>query len=160
TALSVAAAALARRDFNILTIDLDLESPGIGEMLLNREDRPEYGTLDFYVENRLDAADAAFLEAMRAPSRLTRGRGLISVLPVMGLATERAPHNMLAKLARSYIDKPNSDGPASFLDQTRDLIRRATASASYDAVFVDARAGLNESAAASILGLGGWILLF
>lgn len=34
TALAVTAAAISREGFNILVIDLDLEAPGIGEMLL------------------------------------------------------------------------------------------------------------------------------
>ncbi len=129
-------------------------------MLLDPESRPEYGALDFFVENGFGTVDDSFLRAMVSPSRLTAGRGLISVLPVTGLTTQRSPHNMLAKLARGYLDKPYADGSATFLDQTRELVRRLTTSAGYDAVFVDARAGLNESSAASILGLGGVVLLF
>jgi hypothetical protein len=157
TALCVAAAALARDGMDILTVDLDLEAPGIGDMLLNEVDRPAYGALDFYIENGFGRADPDFMRAMLGPSRLTTSGGLISVVPATGKATDQAPHNMLAKLARSYTEKLNQ---GSFLDQTRELLKRLVEDNSYDAIFVDARAGLNESTAASILGLGGTVFLF
>jgi len=160
TALCVTAAMLARRGFDILVIDLDLEAPGLGDMLLNDGEQPEYGALDFFVENGFGTVDDAFLRSMIAPSRLTDGSGLVSVVPATGLITETAPHNMLAKLARAYIDKPVLGTLVSFLDQTRELVKRLTQASHYDAVLIDARAGLNESTAASILGLGGTVLLF
>ncbi len=157
TALCVAAAALARNGMDVLTIDLDLEAPGLGDMLLNEIDRPAYGALDFYIENGFGRADPDLIRSMLAPSRLTTSGGLISVVPATGTKTDEAPYNMLAKLARSYTEKPNQ---GSFLDQTRDLLRKLAEKSSYDAIFVDARAGLNESTAASILGLGGTVFLF
>jgi MinD-like ATPase involved in chromosome partitioning or flagellar assembly len=160
TALCVAASELSRQGFDILALDLDLEAPGIGEMLLREGERPEYGALDFFVENGFGTVDDAFLRSMMAPSRLTDGRGLVSVVPATGYATDRAPQNMLAKLARAYIDIPASGGSGSFLHQTRDLVQRLTRATHYDAVLVDARAGLNESSAASLLSLGGTVLLF
>jgi hypothetical protein len=160
TALCVAAATLARQGYDILAIDLDLEAPGIGDMLLNAGDQPEFGAMDFFVENGFGTVDDAFLRNMIGASRLTDGRGLVSVVPAIGRATERSPQNMLAKLARAYIDKPVLGGSASFLDQTRDLVARLTHANHYDAVLIDARAGLNESTAASLLGLGGTALLF
>jgi hypothetical protein len=48
----------------------------------------------------------------------------------------------------------------SFLDRTRTLITRLCQRTRYDAVFIDARAGLNEATAAAVLGLGAVILLF
>lgn len=149
TALCVASMALARRGFNILSLDLDLEAPGIGDMLLTEGERPEYGSLDFFVENGFGTVDDNFLLSMIAPSQLNDGHGLISVVPATGSATDRVPQNMLAKLARAYVEKPVSGKSASFLDQTRDLVRCLTQAAHYDAVFIDARAGLNESTAAS-----------
>ena len=124
TALCVAAATLARQGYDILAIDLDLEAPGIGDMLLNAGDQPEFGAMDFFVENGFGTVDDAFLRNMIGASRLTDGRGLVSVVPAIGRATERSPQNMLAKLARAYIDKPVLGGSASFLDQTRDLVAR------------------------------------
>ncbi len=48
----------------------------------------------------------------------------------------------------------------TFLDRVRELVSELTSQRHYDAVFVDARAGLNESTAASVLGLGAQVLLF
>lgn len=157
TALCVSAAALAEAGLNVLALDLDLEAPGLGDMLLNEEDRPRFGTLDFYIENGLGRVDSGFLNQMIAPSRLTGRGGIVSVVPAIGVATDASPQNMLAKLARSYTDKI---GHGTFLDQTRELLTKLSELGNHDVILVDARAGLNEGTAASILGLGGLVLLF
>jgi hypothetical protein len=94
---------------------------------------------------------------MIAPSRLTGRGGIVSVVPAIGHATDAKPENMLAKLARSYTDK---DEHGTFLDQTRELVTKLRTHAAHDIILIDARAGLNEGTAASILGLGGLVLLF
>jgi hypothetical protein len=67
----------------------------------------------------------------------------------------------LAKLARAYVDGFDGEGNAiSFGERARQLIDRLAALKTYDLVLVDARAGLNESTAAALLGLGANILLF
>src|ERR1051325_5278271 len=40
TALAIAAADLARRNKNVLVVDLDLEAPGVGDLLLTEERKP------------------------------------------------------------------------------------------------------------------------
>lgn len=161
TALCVTAAHLAATGRNVLVVDLDLEAPGLGAMLLPTDRTPPFGALDFYVENGLRTIGRDFLDAMIAVSPLTTGRGLVHVVPAIGHRSEENPQNVVGKLSRAYLeDIVPGQPPRTFLEQTRDLLRAAAAMGRYDAILVDARAGLNESTAAVLLGLGAWCLLF
>lgn len=161
TALAVAAADLASRGQRVLVIDLDLEAPGLGPMLLDNGTLPEFGTLDALVENGLSGLDDVFLGDLVGPSALAGGHGRLDVIPVLGKRAVAHPSDVLAKIARAYADDVGQDGRTlSFRDQVVDLIQRFSDPTRYDAVLVDARAGLHESTAASFLGLGAEVLLF
>lgn len=161
TALAVAAADLASRGLRVLAIDLDLEAPGLGPMLLNQQTLPEFGTLDALVENGVSGLDETFLADLVSPSDLARGRGRIDVMPVLGSRSLGNPGDVLAKLSRAYTEDVGEDGTvATFRDQTADLVRRFSVPTRYDAILIDARAGLHESTAAPLLGLGAEVLLF
>lgn len=161
TCLAVVAADLARRGRKVLVVDLDLEAPGIGSVLLPQKELPRFGLLDALVENGLSGIDRDFLFDMVAASPFGRGRGLIDVIPALGGAAQKHPANVLAKISRGYLEDQDESGhPISFMGQTRRLIDALAALKQYDAVLVDARAGLNESTATAILGLGAQVLLF
>lgn len=158
TALAVSSAALSRQGFNLLVVDLDLEAPGLGTMLLHES--PRFGTLDYFVESAVEDVEDEFIDGLIGTSRLA-DRGLIHVAPAVGTQSESSPQNVLGKIARAYVERRCPDGKTeSFLDRTRNLIKRLCFRESYDAVFIDSRAGLNEGTAAAILGLGAAILLF
>jgi hypothetical protein len=158
TALAVSAAALSRDGYNLLLVDLDLEAPGLGDMLL--KEVPSYGTLDYFVEAAVSEIDDDFLDNLVVPSLLA-DRGLVHVAPAVGARGNSSPQNVLGKIARAYVEKVGTDGKVmSFLDQTRELVRRLCERNRYDVVLIDARAGLNEGTAGAILGLGADILLF
>ncbi len=161
TALAVAAVDLASRGLRVLAVDLDLEAPGLGPMLLNEGTLPEYGTLDALVENGLSALDNTFLSDLIGPSDLAAGRGRIDVMPVLGRRSLANPGEVLAKLSRAYTEVVGANGSvATFRDQVAELLDRVLARARYDIVVIDARAGLHESTAASLMGLGAEVLLF
>lgn len=161
TALAVLAAHASRRGLDTLVIDLDLESPGVGTTLLSDERMPRYGALDYFVENGLSGVDEAFLDDMIGVSDLTNGRGLVHVVPGTGTACNVAPQNVIAKLSRAYLEDPRSESaPLSFLQQTQALVEQLTERRRYDLCLIDARAGLNESTAAALLGVGADVLLF
>jgi len=67
TALAVAAADLASRGRRVLAIDLDMEAPGLGAMLLDEGTLPEFGLIDALVENGLSPLDDAFLADLVGP---------------------------------------------------------------------------------------------
>lgn len=161
TALAVASVALAERGYNVLVVDLDLEAPGLGGIFLGRKQMPKFGTLDYFVESTLGDLDDAFIENLISVSPLTQGRGSVHVAPAVGSAGERNPQNVLGKIARAYLEVEDTDkDTATFLNRTRDLIKHLSQRSRYEAIFVDARAGLNETTAAAVLGLGADVLLF
>jgi cellulose biosynthesis protein BcsQ len=161
TALSVFAAHLADSGHATLVIDLDMEAPGVGSMLIDKDATPLFGSIDYFVESSLRQLDDAFMRDCVAASWLGGGRGRIDVIPSIGSKSLDNPSGVLAKLARAYLESPAENGhQGTFLEQVQELVRRLTALSRYDAVLVDARAGLHETTAAAILGLGADILLF
>jgi MinD-like ATPase involved in chromosome partitioning or flagellar assembly len=161
TALAVMAAHLSARGLRVLAIDLDLEAPGIGTMLISPDAMPKYGTLDYLVENGISGIDDDFMENMRGTSFLGSSGGQVAVLPAFGGATIEHPAGGLAKIARAYLeDVQSGGGTISLTDQIREMLERFEATGAYDVVLVDGRAGLHESTAAVVLGLGAETLLF
>jgi MinD superfamily P-loop ATPase len=162
TALAVCATELARQGRKVLVIDLDLEAPGLGHMLLPDELLPAFGLLDAHVESHAGALDDDFLDSMVAASPFGRGHGLIDVVPAVGAQATRHPANVLAKIARAYLESHDEqdDRSVSFLERTRQITDRLAGLKRYDAILIDARAGLNESTAAALLGLQARVLLF
>jgi CobQ/CobB/MinD/ParA nucleotide binding domain len=161
TALCVAATDLARHGKNILVVDLDLEAPGVGSLLLGEDDAPRLGSIDYLVESTVVEPDrlSLLIPHLVAPSFHTRPEGgRIDVVPAFGSATK--PENYLGKLARALLDV----GPDGTVLPVRMKISRLldalTSGHSYDAVVIDARAGLGELAAGPLLGLGATVLLF
>lgn len=157
TALAIAAAGLAEKGLDILIVDLDIEAPGLGALLLEEEERPEFGAIDYLVENDISGVTDEFARACIAPSSLIVGRsGSVDVLPAVGSKGASFPQNVIAKLGRALLDGPE----APLVDQIRSLVSDVAATRRYDAIFVDVRAGLSESSAAALLSLGGDMLLF
>ncbi len=161
TALSVVAAHLALHGKRILAVDLDMEAPGLGSVLLTNETLPSFGVVDALVENNLSGLDEQFLSDLIGPSALAHKHGVIDVMPAFGSRSVRNPADVLAKLARAYAEDVQANGTvATILDQVRDLVDRFSDPARYDVILVDARAGLHETTASSILGLGAEVLFF
>jgi hypothetical protein len=162
TALAVAASDLSRRNKNVLVVDLDLEAPGIGDMLLDGERLPRFGTVDYLVENGLGGVRDQYLPDFIGTSPLTSpGGGRVDVVPALGTVAIEHPSNTLPKLSRAMIEDIHSDGaPVTVTVQIADMIHRFTGRDTYDVVLIDSRAGLSELAAPTILGLGATVFLF
>ncbi|KTB67999.1 AAA family ATPase [Pseudomonas allii] len=161
TALAVVAADLAARGLKVLAIDLDIEAPGLGAILLNDDTLPEFGLLDALVENGLTALDETFLADLVSPSPLTGNNGRIDVIPVLGRRSINNPSEVLAKIARAYAEDITPEGQViTVLDQISSLIDQFSDPRRYDVILVDARAGLHETTASALLGLGAEVFLF
>jgi len=161
TALCVAAADLARQGKNILVVDLDLEAPGLGSLLLREQDAPKFGAIDYLVESGIikGAQLSSLVPGLVAPSFLTmREGGRVDVVPAIGATTK--PENYLSKLAHALLDVGPEGSTLTVHMKIGLLLDALTSGQSYDAVFVDARAGLAELAAGPMLGLGATVLLF
>lgn len=164
TALSVLAVHLAQIGRNVLVIDADLEAPGLGTLLLERDARPEYGLIDYLADNGLAAWSDEDLSNFVSASLLTdrtSGQGLVDVAPAVGKATSIYPENMLAKLSRALLEDPTEKGAAvPVRNQLREFVDRLSNRKSYDAILIDARAGLTELAAGALFALGATTLIF
>ncbi len=161
TALTVAAADFARRNRNVLVVDLDLEAPGLGHLLLGTDRTPEFGAIDFLVENGIGGVPDSALHAFIGSSELTAaGGGRVDVLPALGVRSLDHPENVLPKLSRAMIEDIADGHTAPVAEQISSMISRITEREQYDAVFIDSRAGLSELAAPAVLGLGATVLLF
>ena len=161
TALVVVAAHLAAHGHRVLAVDLDMEAPGLGPMLLNELELPEFGLIDALVENGRSGLDPAFYADLVGPSSLAGGNGYIGVVPALGKRSIDHPADVLGKIARAYMEDLSPNGSAETLtDQVHNLINELTRQSQYDAVLIDARAGLHETTASAILGLGAEVLLF
>lgn len=163
TALCVAAAHLAQKGQRVLALDMDLEAPGLGNMLLSDDTLPDFGLLDYLVEQALGPLDELFLADMIATSWLGGGQGRVDVIPAIGRRSYRHPANVLGKIARAYlVGAPSQEqGEATgFAEHIRQLLEQIGNSGRYDVILIDARAGLHETSAAPILGIGAEVLLF
>lgn len=157
TALSIAATHLANAGLRVLTIDLDFEAPGLGATLLTPEELPTYGVVDWLVENGLSGIDATFRADCIGRSSLLDG---ISVVPAFGSKTMAHPADALAKIARASLEDVRENTTMSLRNQLQEMIERFEDTGDYDVVLIDGRAGLHETTAAPVLGLGAKVLLF
>ncbi|MBI5485736.1 MAG: hypothetical protein HY905_00225, partial [Deltaproteobacteria bacterium] len=97
----------------VLVVDLDLESPGLGSLLLPPEKFPDFGVVDWLVEVQVGQADEVLEQDMARTSPLGRDLpGEILVSPACGRL--RKGYEYLPKLARAYGDVWNGDRLMAF----------------------------------------------
>ena len=157
TALSIAATHLARAGYRVLAVDLDLEAPGLGATLLKPDELPDYGVVDWLVEDGLSGIDNKFRADCIGKSSLLDG---ISVVPAFGRQTLENPADALAKIARASLEDMKDGTPQPLRIQLEGMLKSFEATGDYDVVLIDGRAGLHETTAAPVLGLGARVLLF
>lgn len=162
TALAVCAADLASAGASVLVLDLDLEAPGLESILLRPDRMPDYGVLDWLAAATAGLAASELVPDLIGGSPFTTGAGLVDVVPVAGSLTLGRPETFLSKLARAYTPGSASGEfvHKSFAEKIEVLIQQLCERRRYDAVLIDVRAGLHETSAASLLGLGANVLLF
>lgn len=157
TALSIAAMHLAQAGLRVLTVDLDFEAPGLGATLLKPDELPTFGVVDWLVENGLSGTDSMFRADCIGKSSLLDG---ISVVPAFGSQTLAHPADALAKIARASLEDTRDGIPVPLRVQLQEMLASFEATGDYDVVLIDGRAGLHETTAAPVLGLGAKVLLF
>lgn len=156
TAAIALAAYAARRGHNVLLVDLDLESPGLGPTLLRRGTEPNFGVADHLVEASVGQADR-ILESLVAKVRIPgiAGQGQITLAPAQGRSSHT--HSYAAKLARAYVTAPPAGGAAARIERVvadlEDLVNA-------DLTILDSRAGLDTIAAIAVTRMNALSLLF
>ncbi|HET6553495.1 MAG TPA: hypothetical protein VFG49_08160 [Dyella sp.] len=126
-------------------------------MLLPGRTLPEFGLLDYLVESGVGSWRKDNNADLVGPSWLGAGRGRVDVIPAVGRRSLDAPGNVLAKIARAYV---SAGSGRTFTDQINDLLEEVAPESKYDVVLIDARAGLHETTAAALLGIGAEVFLF
>lgn len=159
TAFAIWAWHLARLGKRVLVVDLDLEAPGIGSLLLDLDDLPDYGMVDWFVEALAEQANAVLLDDMLASSPLAADTtGTIQVIPAFGAKTQ----DYVAKLGRVYTPAMTNEGTLQgFAHRLAALISQAASRLEPpDVVLLDARAGLHDIGAAAVTQVGAEVFLF
>jgi hypothetical protein len=152
------------RPRRVLVVDLDLESPGVGTTLLRHEAQPDFGVVDWLVEDAVGQAGRDLVDSMWAHSELAQGAGAIIVVPAVGRAREG--YAFMPKLGRAYNDVVRRDGlaqvptVATFPERVATLLQHLEELHEPDLVILDSRAGLHDIAAMAITRLGATSLLF
>ncbi|MFB7088717.1 KGGVGR-motif variant AAA ATPase [Streptomyces sp. NPDC056296] len=166
TAMAILARHLADRGHAVLVVDLDLESPGAGPLLMGRE-LPPHGLVDHLVEDAVGNADGLEMVARTpyAPPRAADGRyGELWVAPARGSGTPDARYAYVDKLNRVYADTAD----ASFAERLERAVcacedtmeRDSDTGRRPDVVLLDSRAGIHDVAAVAISRLSDLALLF
>lgn len=163
TALTVYAAHLAHQGKKSLVIDLDIEAPGLGSILLSngkdsRENLPRFGVVDYLLENGISGVNEGELSSFIATSSL--GSGAIDVLPAVGYETVIRPELFVEKLSRAMTEDFISGEKISLAKQVSEMVDVFDRNGAYDAILIDARAGFSEITAATLMGLKGRLVLF
>ncbi len=166
TTVAAVAFLLAREGKKVLVLDFDLESPGLSSMLLPNEryPHPQYGIVDWLVEDAVGNVDDLLLRDAVAASPLARDfDGDIKVVPAMGAKTTDPQFDpeYISKLSRVYADIPREEGCAEcFSDRLERFIQEMEAQEQPDVVLLDCRAGLHDLSAGSIVRIANESFLF
>ncbi len=158
TAAVALAACAVRANQRVLMIDLDLESPGLGPILLGRDLAPEFGVIDYLVEGVVGQADAELIDQAFASARIggIESDGEVIVAPAGG--TRSLGGNYGAKLARLYLSA--GAPPRGLGARIQEAVQALEERIEPDLTIIDSRAGIHDLAAIAITQHGARGFLF
>ncbi|MBF0626582.1 MAG: P-loop NTPase [Magnetococcales bacterium] len=160
TALAMLALSLAREGLKVVVVDLDLEAPGISNMLLAEEDVPSRGVIDWLTEALVEEDPNVFDDLLgQASSRhFFEQFGTLWVIPAAGRETQ----DYVSKLGRVYL--PTFDARAGKIRRLafrlNQFLLKLKERLDPDLVLLDSRAGLHDMGAAVVTQLGAQVFLF
>jgi hypothetical protein len=148
----------------VVLVDLDLESPGLGPLVLPSELHPDFGVVDVLSESAV-GNDVAMDAVARCLDRAGRNNGEVWLAPASG--RPREGYTYLPKLDRAYLDLPTNDGALtmSFADRLRAAVTAVSAAVEErsrrpSVVLIDSRAGMHDVAGVALTHLADVGLLF
>lgn len=146
---------LADQGKKVLIFDLDLESPGISNSMLPISYLPDYGIVDWFVEDGIGQSDISDLEIC-VNSPLAEGtQGEIYVIPAYGSKTG----DYIPKLSRCY-SEAGVHSEISWAERLQKLVESQEKKYHPDIVIFDSRAGLHDIAAVLATRMDATTLLF
>ncbi|MDZ7854175.1 MAG: AAA family ATPase [Halomonas sp.] len=146
---------LAEQGKRVLVFDLDLESPGVSSTLLPEQHRPDFGIVDWFVEDGVGQADIIEPELVGISPLAQELAGEVMVVPAYGSKTG----GYLPKLARCYAEFSGSQ-PMSWAERLNRLVEVLERHHAPDLVILDSRAGLHDIAAVLVTRMDADTLLF
>ena len=152
TTAAVLARHLARGGERVLVVDLDLESPGLSSEMLAPAEEPDFGVVDWFVEDLVGQSNRVIERMTAAPGWARDFNGDARIVPAHGAD----PGEYLAKLGRVYMDRRNETWAAR-LDRMLGLLEDDFQPS---IVLIESRSGLQDIGAATITDIGADILLF
>ena len=152
TTAAVLAWHLAHNGERVLVVDLDLESPGLSSAMLDFRARPDFGVIDWFVEDLVGQGDHVLDRMTAAPAWAQNLEGEVRIAPAHG----GDPGEYLAKLGRVYMDT----GDAPWTTRLKRLLVRLEADLRPSVVLLESRNGLHDIAAATVTDLDADVLLF
>lgn len=140
----------------VLVVDLDLDAPGVGSMLLPEASLPDFGVVDWFVEHAVQQSDT-LMGDLKANSPLVAGTGgEIYVVPAAG----RRTGDYLPKLARVYQGDHRDGAEVGFGDLLAEFLDALERQWNPDVVLIDSRSGLHDIAAIALTRLNAHNFLF
>jgi hypothetical protein len=146
---------LAEQGKKVLVFDLDLESPGLSSTLLPTENMPDFGIVDWFVEEGIGQGDLILPEMFATSPLAEKSSGKILVVPAYGNKTS----DYIPKLSRCYADF-SSEGAHSWAERLHRLVVALEEEQCPDVVIFDSRAGLHDIAAVLVTRLDADAFLF
>ena len=142
---------LARHGEDVLVVDLDLESPGISSAMLDRSMRPEFGVVDWFVEDLVGQGGGVIEDMIARPSWHHDLPGDVRIVSAHGAQSGE----YLAKLGRVYMDTDVrwTKRLEQLLSMLREVVKPTI-------VLLESRSGLHDIAAATVTDLDAHVLLF
>ncbi len=142
---------LARHGEAVLVVDLDLESPGISSAMLDPSMRPEFGVVDWFVEDLVGQGDGVIEDMIAKPSWHDGLPGDVRIVPAHGARSGE----YLAKLGRVYMDTD-----VRWTKRLERLLSMLRGVVEPTIVLLESRSGLHDVAAATVTDLDAHVLLF
>ncbi|HRE88277.1 MAG TPA: P-loop NTPase [Myxococcota bacterium] len=153
TAVAVTAAMLAERGYKVMVLDLDLASPGLSSTLLPEGRRPDFGVIDWLVEDLVDQGEQV-LKSMVGRTGMTFD-GDVLIVPAHG----RSPGDYIAKLGRAWMPKLGHKGRESWSKRLNRLVADLEAAWRPQVILIDSRSGVDDIASTCVTELGAELVL-
>lgn len=152
TTAAVLAWHLAQRGEDVLVVDLDIESPGLGATMLDRKAQPKLGIVDWFVEELVGQGDDVLDDMIATPAWAHEMQGDVRVAPAHG----REAGDYLSKLGRAYMDTREDPWRV----RLGRLLDRLENTLTPTIVLIESRSGVHDIAAATVTDLDAEVLLF
>lgn len=151
TTAVVLAEHLARRGSTVLVVDLDLESPGLAPALVGEGALPDYGVVDWFVEDLVGQGDFVSERMVGSPRWAHDCDGRALFAPAHGAD----PGDYLAKLGRVWMTRQTG-----WSDRLRKMVSNLERRYEPDVVILESRSGMHDFAASAVTDLGARVLMF